>query len=183
LGKVLFAFLLNLLVFNFAAASNQTEIWIEVDTSRLQLTVMNAGKVSLLIKGISIGRFGASRIRMRGSNLTPIGTFRISSIRNSQRFYKFFGIDYPNRKTADLALQENRIDLVTWKKIIKAIDNNMPVPQDTPLGGHLGIHGIGKGDIDVHRRYNWTNGCIALTNEQINQLNRWLKPGMRVTIF
>lgn len=182
-GKVFLAFLLNLLVFNFAAASSSSETWIEIDTSRLQLIVKNEGKVSLLITNISIGRFGASRIRMRGSNLTPIGTFRISSIRSSQRFYKFFAIDYPNRETADLARKENRIDLATWEKIIKAIDNNQPVPQDTLLGGHLGIHGIGKGDIGIHRRYNWTNGCIALTNQQIDQLSRWLKLGMRVTIF
>jgi len=183
LGKLFLAFLLNSIVFNFAAADTTTETWIEVDTSKQQLVVMTEWEVLLLIKGISIGRFGASRARMRGSNLTPIGTFKISSIRNSQRFYKFFAIDYPNRETADLARQENRIDLATWEKIIKAIDNNRPVPQDTPLGGYLGIHGIGKGNPDIHRRYNWTNGCIALTNQQINQLSRWLKPGMRVTIF
>lgn len=182
-GILFFFFLFNLLVSDWTVADTLTETWIEVDTSRLRLTVMREGKVLLSIQDISIGRFGASRIRMRGSNLTPIGSFRITSIRDSRRFYKFFAIDYPNQEAADLALQENQIDRATWERITKAIANNRPVPQDTPLGGHLGIHGIGKGDIDIHRRYNWTNGCIALTNEQIDQLSHWLKPGMRIIIF
>ncbi len=181
--KIFFALLLNLVIFNFAVADTSTETRIEIDTSKLQLAVIRRGKVLLLIKDISIGRFGSSRIRIRGSNLTPMGTFKISSIRKSQNFYKFFALEYPNRENADLALQENRIDLATWEKIIKAIDKNRPVPQNTSLGGHLGIHGIGKGDIDIHRRYNWTNGCVAITNEQIDQLSRWVRPGIRVTIF
>ena len=55
-------------------------------------------------------------------------------------------------------------------------------PQDTPLGGQIGIHGIGNGDQDIHHNYNWTNGCIALTNEQIDQLGKWIKPGVLVNI-
>ncbi len=176
-------FLTLLLASNLTFANAESEIWIEINTSKLQLAIMKEGKTLLLFSDISIGRFGASRTRMHGSNLTPIGTFKISSIRDSQRFYKFFAIDYPNREIADLALQENRINLATWERVIKAIDNNQLAPQDTPLGGHLGIHGIGEGDIDIHHRFNWTNGCIALTNAQINQLSRWLKRGMRVIIF
>lgn len=176
-------FLTLLLASNLTFADTESEIWIEIDTSKLQLAVMKKGTILLLFNDISIGRFGASQTRMLGSNLTPIGTFKISSIRDSQRFYKFFGIDFPNREIADLALQENKINLATWEKIITAIDNNQPVPQNTPLGGHLGIHGTGKGDLAIHQRFNWTNGCIALTNTQINQLSRWVKRGMRVIIF
>lgn len=181
--KIFFTLLFNLVIFNFAVADTSIETQIEIDTSKLQLAVMREGNILLLIKDISIGRFGSSRIRIRGSNITPIGTFKISSIRKSQNFYKFFALEYPNRENADLALQENRIDFATWEEITKAIDKNRPVPQNTLLGGHLGIHGIGKGDIDIHRRYNWTNGCIAITNEQIDQLSHWVRPGMRVTIF
>ncbi|MER2514753.1 MAG: L,D-transpeptidase family protein, partial [Nitrosomonas ureae] len=31
-------------------------------------------------------------------------------------------------------------------------------------------------------KYNWTNGCVALTNEQIDQLGKWIKPGIWVNI-
>ncbi|MCP5245074.1 MAG: L,D-transpeptidase, partial [Burkholderiales bacterium] len=46
----------------------------------------------------------------------------------------------------------------------------------------IGIHGIGRGDPEIHDQFHWTNGCIALTNEQIDQLGKWLKPGVMVKI-
>ena len=46
----------------------------------------------------------------------------------------------------------------------------------------IGIHGIGDGDRGVHRDFNWTNGCVALTNEEIDELLRWVKIGTPVEI-
>ena len=97
--------------------------------------------------------------------------------------YRFFGLDFPNREAADLALAENRTTKETWQSIIYAIETGRTPPQNTPLGGHLGIHGLGRADQQVHGLYNWTNGCIALTNAQIDQLSKWLKPGVTVEIW
>jgi hypothetical protein len=55
-------------------------------------------------------------------------------------------------------------------------------PQNTALGGRIGLHGLGRGDPKVHQQFNWTNGCIALTNEQIDQLLTWVGKGTRVSI-
>jgi lipoprotein-anchoring transpeptidase ErfK/SrfK len=55
-------------------------------------------------------------------------------------------------------------------------------PQHTPLGGYIGIHGIGNGDTQIHETVNWTNGCVALTNQQIDDLETWVYIGMRVAI-
>jgi hypothetical protein len=173
-------FIFTIFLHSYCFASN--EIWIAVDTSKLKLSIMQNDKTKLVFDNISIGRFGASQSRMKGDNQTPLGTFRISWIKPHSRFYRFFGIDYPNRDSADLALTEGRITQEIWKSIIDGIDNNGIAPQDTPLGGYLGIHGVGRGDLAVHSRFNWTNGCIALTNTQIDQLSPWLKPGMRVVI-
>ncbi|MGG7055437.1 L,D-transpeptidase family protein [Nitrosomonas sp. ANs5] len=160
----------------------ESETWIIVDTTQLHLKVMQNDNVRLLLDNISIGRYGASKQRMKGSNQTPIGTFRIGWVKPDSRFYRFFGFNYPNREAADLALAENRISPKIWQTIIDAIERNDIPPQDTPLGGFLGIHGIGRGDRHIHAIYNWTNGCIALTNDQIDQLSPWLKTGMRVEI-
>lgn len=160
----------------------ESETWIVVDTTHLHLKVMQNDNVRLFLDNISIGRYGASKHRMKGSNQTPIGTFRIGWVKPDSRFYLFFGFNYPNREAADLALAENRISPEVWQTIIDAIERNEIPPQDTPLGGFLGIHGIGKGDRTIHATYNWTNGCIALTNDQIDLLSQWLKPGMRVEI-
>lgn len=62
-----------------------------------------------------------------------------------------------------------------------AKEGEMP-PQDTILGGAIGIHGIGRGSLKIHRIINWTDGCVALTNEQLRDFSRHAEVGMRVTI-
>jgi hypothetical protein len=172
--------ILCLLAFNPVNAHN--DIWINVDTQNLTLSVMKGKAVEVIFDNIAIGRFGASNARMMGDNRTPLGSFRIGRIKESSRYHRFFVFDYPNRETADLALAENRITKETWQSIINAIETGRTPPQDTPLGGHLGIHGLGQGDHKVHKQFNWTNGCIALTNAQIDKLSKWLKPGIVIQV-
>ncbi len=38
------------------------------------------------------------------------------------------------------------------------------------------MHGIGEGDPEVHAAYDWTQGRIALTNNQSDQLLSWAPP-------
>ena len=55
-------------------------------------------------------------------------------------------------------------------------------PQNTPLGGQIGIHGLGNADERIHKVFDWTHGCIALTNPQIDQLSQWIDTGTVVKI-
>jgi L,D-peptidoglycan transpeptidase YkuD (ErfK/YbiS/YcfS/YnhG family) len=55
-------------------------------------------------------------------------------------------------------------------------------PQDTPLGGQIGIHGLGSADARVHEFFDWTHGCIALTNSQIDHLSQIVDTGTLVKI-
>ncbi len=66
--------------------------------------------------------------------------------------------------------------------ILRAFQEQAIPPQETPLGGYIGIHGIGRGDPAIHQKFNWTQGCIALTNRQIDDLSKWVHVGMRVVI-
>ncbi|SFI40391.1 L,D-transpeptidase catalytic domain [Nitrosomonas sp. Nm34] len=170
-----------LFISNLSSAHNH--VWIIVDTKTSTLSVMKGMILEAVFKDIAIGRFGASKARMMGDNRTPLGSFKIDRIKEPSRYYRFFGLDFPNREAADLALAENRITKETWQSIIYAIEAGRTPPQNTPLGGHLGIHGLGRADQQVHGLYNWTNGCIALTNTQIDQLSKWLKPGVTVEIW
>lgn len=176
----LLVLILCLLVSNPSSAHN--DIWINVDTQNLTLSVMNGETIEAVFDNIAIGRFGASKARMMGDNKTPLGSFRIGWIKEPSRYYRFFVFDFPNREAANLALAEKRITMETWQSIINAIEAGRTPPQDTPLGGYLGIHGLGRGDSKVHQQFNWTNGCIALTNKQIDKLSKWLKPGMLVEV-
>jgi len=145
-------------------------IWIDVDTSTHTLSVMQGNAIQTVFKNVAIGRYGTTWSKMTKDDKTPLGRFRVGWINEKSRYYRFFGLNYPNLDTAKRALDENRITEETWLSILEAKSMGKTPPQNTPLGGHIGIHG------------NWTNGCIALTNEQIDQLGKWIKPGILVNI-
>jgi len=157
-------------------------IWIDVDTSTHTLSVMQGNAIQTVFKNVAIGRYGTTWSKMTKDDKTPLGRFRVGWVNEKSRYYRFFGLNYPNLDTAKRALDENRITEETWLSILEAKIMGKTPPQNTPLGGHIGIHGIGRGDQEIHHQYNWTNGCIALTNEQIDQLGKWIKPGILVNI-
>ncbi len=157
-------------------------IWIDVDTSTHTLSVMQGDSIQTVFKNVAIGRYGTTWSKMTKDDKTPLGRFRVGWINEKSRYYRFFGLNYPNLDTAKRALDENRINEETWLSILEAKSMGKTPPQNTPLGGHIGIHGIGRGDQEIHEEYNWTNGCIALTNAQIDQLGKWIKPGILVNI-
>jgi len=177
----IFIGLFLLSVFPFSGYAAQ-EIWILIDTSEQKLSVMREDEILLVFDDIAIGRYGASRSRMKGSNQTPLGSFQISWIKRHNRYHRFYGINYPNQEVADLALAEGRISRQVWESITSVIESTGMAPQDTSLGGYIGIHGIGKGDQAIHSRFNWTNGCVAVTNTQIDQLAPWITLGTRIVI-
>ncbi len=165
-----------------SSAQANNGIWIDVDTTEHTLSVMQGDTIQAVFKNVAIGRYGTTWSKMTKDDKTPLGRFRVGWVNEKSRYYRFFGLNYPNLDTAKRALDENRITRETWLSILEAKSMGKPPPQDTPLGGHIGIHGIGRGDQDIHHEYNWTNGCIALTNEQIDQLSKWIRPGVLVNI-
>lgn len=159
------------------------EIWLAVDTGHLVLRVMRGDQVLHTFEDIAIGRYGATRDKRRLDGRTPLGEFRISRINDKSPFRRFFGFDYPRLEQAERALQAGDLDPSAYIAIREAVRNRRPPPQNTVLGGYLGIHGIGAGDPEVHENYNWTNGCIALTNGQIDRLAGWVRIGTRVVVY
>ena len=164
------------------AASPTPERWILVDTEAHTLSVLRGSRLLARFENIAVGRGGLSVDRTRGDGTTPLGTFHIDRIHPSSRFRLFFRIDFPRPEHARRALEGGRIQLEDYRRIVAAFDANESPPQDTALGGHIGIHGLGPGDARVHQALNWTQGCIALTNQQISRLSRWIRVGMRVEV-
>ncbi|MBE2294083.1 MAG: L,D-transpeptidase [Phycisphaerales bacterium] len=171
------------LVTNRTAAASNRESWLLVDTKRDQLMLMRGEQPIKVFDQIALGSSGAGLKSRRGDNKTPLGVFRVGWVNDHSKFKKFIGLDYPNTDYAERALRERRIDQWTYERIRSAwISGNRP-PQDTPLGGQIGIHGVGGGDPNVHSAgVNWTSGCVALNNWQIDALRPWVKVGMRVEI-
>ena len=163
-------------------ASADPAAWIHIDTGKGSLKVLDGERVLFEAPDIAVGRGGTSRSRMRGDQTTPLGDFRVVEVRDRAYFHRFFVLDYPNRERARSALAAGQIDGPTFDRISRAVEQGRMPPQNTALGGNIGIHGLGRGDPVVHEHFNWTQGCIALTNEEIDSLARWVRVGTRVVI-
>ncbi len=163
----------------FASSGN---IWLLVDTSKLTLEVKKGEETVETFKNIAIGKSGAGFKEFRGDEITPLGTFKIGWVNRKSHYYRFYGFDYPSRENVEKALADGLVSVKVYDSIVKAHDQDKVPPQNTPLGGQIGIHGLGRGDIKIHKMMNWTQGCIALTNDQIDRLDRWIKKGTVVKV-
>lgn len=175
--------LLLLLALLSAVTAAQASSWIMVDTVSQTLTVVQDGQVKQVFTNISVGRNGPADHRLAGDGRTPLGVFHVAWINANSRFHLFFGLDYPNHEQAERAFRQKLIDFDTYYSIRRALFQGELPPQNTVLGGNIGIHGIGRGDPRVHKVANWTEGCIAVTNEQIEQLAQWVTLGTKVVIY
>ena len=181
--RVFFQYLLgSMLVALLPAVSLAASIHIVVDTRDETLSVMRGEKVIRTFEDIAIGRYGKTYFKRKGDNKTPLGSYRIGWINRESRYYIFLGLTYPDLPAADRALQEGRINDSQWLEIRDAHLAGETPSQSTPLGGYIGIHGLGNGDLEVHQEYNWTNGCVALTNAQLDELLHYARIGTRVEI-
>lgn len=164
------------------AAAAEAERWLLVDTRELTLTVLDGERPQLTLHNLAIGRYGTSQAKLSGDNTTPLGRFRITRIEHDADFHRFIGLNYPGVERANQGLREDVISGAEHQAILAAHRRGASPSQDTALGGHIGIHGIGQGDPRLHEQMNWTKGCVALSNEQIDTLLSWVHVGMRVEI-
>ncbi|WP_024298563.1 L,D-transpeptidase family protein [Methylomicrobium lacus] len=157
-------------------------MWLLIDTTALRIEVKKGEQTVDTIPDIAIGRGGAGYKTHRGDDITPYGDYRIGWVGERSNFRRFFGLTYPNAQDARTALIKGLISKGTYERIVAASENHQIPPQNTPLGGQIGIHGLGAADEKIHRSMNWTHGCIAMTNTQIDHLSRYVEPGMVVKI-
>lgn len=167
---------------NAHAAPVVSDVWVAVDTEHLSLAVMQGDASLQVFENIAIGSNGPTLSKHRNDGTTPLGEFTITEIRRSERFKLFMAISYPNIDHTERAYKDQRIDASEYRALRYELDRGLPPPQGTSLGGQLGIHGLGTGDIKVHEAVNWTEGCIALTNEQLLELAKWVVVGTRVVV-
>ena len=116
---------------------------------------------------------------------TPVGEYRICEIDTVNKYYKFFKLNYPNLTDAADALRKGIIDQAEYDKLKDELYYDQCPDSNTPLGGDIGIQGIGRLDFIFKYlpfNYNWTNGSIAISNENIDELYSVVKKGTKVVI-
>ncbi|MEP7272933.1 MAG: L,D-transpeptidase family protein [Acidobacteriota bacterium] len=112
----------------------------------------------------------------QGDGATPEGEYYITHRNAASRYHLSLGISYPNASDASVGLTRGLLTRTQYQSIIRAIRQLEKPPQNTALGGDIFIHGGGTtGD--------WTAGCIALENQDIEYLFARLPLKTKVTIF
>jgi tetratricopeptide (TPR) repeat protein len=134
-------------------------ILIEKSARRLMLT--SQGEVLKTYK-IALGGNPIGPKERQGDNKTPEGTYFIDARNRDSQFHLSLHISYPNEK-----------DKIRAKKL------------GVSPGGNIMIHGI-KSDFswvgDAHAAVDWTKGCIAVTNEEIEEIAKLAPNGTIVEI-
>lgn len=183
--KSLFHIFFILLVSTNAPPGRAGELqpWILIDTANYSLTVFSANdKVIVRFYNIAIGSGGAAKEHLRGDDTTPLGTFHVAWINRHSRFGTFFGLDYPTSGLTVRAYRDGVITETEFDNFVGAFRHHRLPPQNTLLGGQIGIHGVGSGNPRVQEAVDWTDGCVAVTNREIGILARWVYIGTKVVI-
>jgi murein L,D-transpeptidase YafK len=174
--------LLLLLAAAYAPAGQAYEL--QIIKSKQTLLVKDGGLIARRYH-IAHGKGGRGPKMRQGDNRTPTGTYRIVDFNAASRFHFFMLLDYPNLKDAVFGLENRRINHSQFEHIVDALKDGKTPPQNTSLGGMIGIHGIGainEEKLHIHNQFNWTNGCIALTNDEILDLRKFVDIGTKVVI-
>jgi murein L,D-transpeptidase YafK len=163
-------------------AETPAEILVDVDSAKREMRVMRGDKVVAYFDHVSVGRWGVSQEKRRGDGKTPLGEYRIAWEKAEGQFGPFMGLDYPSLARAEKGLAAGEISQAEFQAIKAAHTEGRIPPQNTRLGGQIGIHGLGPADPGIHRDLNWTKGCVALTNAQMRQFISLAGKGARVRI-
>ncbi|HEX7037390.1 MAG TPA: L,D-transpeptidase family protein [Pseudomonadales bacterium] len=122
---------------------------IVIDKSERQLTLMRDGR-PLRSYTVALGGAPKGAKRFEGDQRTPEGVYFIDYRNANSQFHRALRISYPNE--ADRA---------------RALDAGLDP------GGQIMIHGLknGQGWLgERHRAGDWTDGCIAVTNDEIEEI-------------
>jgi hypothetical protein len=119
---------------------------------------------------VALGRASEGAKLTAGDQRTPEGEYRVAGPARASRFHRFLPIDYPSVADADRALADGRLARGDHARVVAAHRQRLLPPPDTPLGGALGFHGEGARWRGESAALDWTDGCIALSDPDLDFL-------------
>lgn len=129
--------------------------------SKRELIVYSNGQVIKIYK-ISLGKNPVGDKEFEGDKKTPEGIYFINAKNPNSGYHKNLGISYPNKEDIETSKENGKL-----------------------TGGDIKIHGLknGLGFISKFQRwYDWTSGCIALTNQEVDELYNAVGIGTKIEI-
>ena len=147
--------------FIFSHTTQASVDLVKIDKSQNKMYLMEKGKV---IKSyhIALSSSPKGHKQQEGDKKTPEGRYILDYKKEDSAFYRAMHISYPNKK--DLA-----------KAKAKGVS----------AGGFIMIHGQKnktKTQAAFNQRFNWTNGCIALTNSEMDEFMLLIDEGTKIDI-
>ena len=121
------------------------------------------GDAVVLSAPVALGSVPAGAKTREGDGKTPEGTYFICLSKPDGKYGRSLGLSYPNTADAHAALTAKTIGEDTFRAITNADTQRRRPPWGTSLGGEIYIH-EGGADRD------WTQGCIALNEEDMDVL-------------
>jgi len=123
--------------------------------------LMSQGKVIKTYK-VALGGDPVGAKTRQGDHKTPEGFYVLDSRNTHSQFYKSIHISYPSAHDRAAAQQKG-----------------------VSPGGDVFVHGLPKGYAWVgasHRAKDWTDGCIAVTDQEIDEIWRAVADGTPIEI-
>jgi murein L,D-transpeptidase YafK len=127
-----------------------------------ELQLLDTGNNVMRTYSIAIGRGGVEPKQRQGDHKTPEGLYVIDRHNRDSRFHRALHVSYPSKADEERA-----------RKL--GVDP----------GGDIMIHGIqnGLGWLGpLHRAVDWTDGCIAVTDAEMDEIYSAVPDGTPVEI-
>jgi tetratricopeptide (TPR) repeat protein len=143
------------------AIRNKSADRILIEKKARRLTLIAKGEVLKTYK-IALGGNPNGPKERQGDNKTPEGTYVIDSRNNDSHYHRSLHISYPNER-----------------------DKKRARELGVAPGGNIMIHGIKNGYSwvgEAHTEVDWTKGCIAVTDEEIEEISKLTPNGTPVEI-
>jgi murein L,D-transpeptidase YafK len=163
---------------SFVASGQDLGGSIPANTRIDRLRVSKSGRILEAFSGTTrvvrlraaMGRGGSGPKRMEGDGRTPEGSYTIDSRHRSRDFHRFLHVSYPNAQDR-VRYREGRRD--------------GSIPRGTGIGGDIGVHGTPEWAslIPFSQEVGWTEGCIAVSSPEAEQLYRAVVPDAVIEIL
>ncbi|WP_118975476.1 L,D-transpeptidase family protein [Taibaiella koreensis] len=112
---------------------------------------------------VSLGSAPEGAKRMRNDNKTPEGLYYIDGKNGASSYHRNLGISYPN-----------------------AADRRYARTHGLDTGGDIKIHGLPnqpRYSTEDYLYHDWTWGCIAVSNEEVEELYRYVAVGTPILLL
>lgn len=131
-----------------------------IKSERKLFTYVNGKQIKTY--SVSLGRHPKGAKEFKGDNKTPEGIHTINDKNPNSICHKNLGISYPNKEDSQHARRNGKV-----------------------AGGDIKIHGLPNGMGIIGKFHRWvdlTNGCIMVTDEEVDELYNAVIIGTQIEI-